>query len=247
MLKISRDFLSLLPEKGCCFNQTTGNNNIIYDVWYTFKFHNSFLLMLMYLYNRLASKSRTRGSETKFVHLSNNTICFYLAAKITSRTLYQGPLDCLRKLYIDNGFKGWFQGAQVTFFRDVPGFAVYFGAIEKMSEWATRPGESPSQIGTLKLMIVGGLGGMISWFSTFPLDVIKSRMQADGNRGKFIYKSAMDCALKSYRNEGLSVFYKGLGPTLLRAFPCNAAVYSVYALVYRLMSNNAILSREAIP
>ena len=74
-------------------------------------------------------------------------------------------------MYVNNGFKGWFQGGRVTFFRDVPGFAVYFGAIEKLSELMAGAGESPSQLGTLKLMLVGGLGGMISWFSTFPLEI----------------------------------------------------------------------------
>ena len=167
-------------------------------------------------------------------------------ARITSQSLYQGPLDCLRKLHAEQGLKGWFQGVCVTFFRDVPGFAVYFGAIEMISDWLTSPGQSPSQLGTLKLMMAGGLGGMISWFSTFPLDVVKSRLQADGNRGRFIYKGAVDCAVKSYRSEGLLVFYKGLGPTLLRAFPCNAAIYSVYALVHRVMSNTAIFRRETV-
>ena len=38
----------------------------------------------------------------------------------------------------------------------------------------------------------------------------------------------MHCALESYRDEGVSVFFRGLGTTLSRAFVVNAVLFSVY-------------------
>ncbi|KAG0001218.1 hypothetical protein BGZ80_010616 [Entomortierella chlamydospora] len=45
------------------------------------------------------------------------------------------------------------------------------------------------------------------------------------------YKGMVDCAIRSYRSEGMGVFMKGATPALLRAFPVNAVTFFVYELV----------------
>ncbi|KAF9433124.1 hypothetical protein BGZ76_009848 [Entomortierella beljakovae] len=45
------------------------------------------------------------------------------------------------------------------------------------------------------------------------------------------YKGMVDCAIRSYRSEGMGVFMKGVTPALLRAFPVNAVTFFVYELV----------------
>ncbi|KAF9906468.1 hypothetical protein EC991_000636 [Linnemannia zychae] len=45
------------------------------------------------------------------------------------------------------------------------------------------------------------------------------------------YKGMMDCAIRSYRSEGMGVFMRGATPALLRAFPVNAVTFFVYELV----------------
>jgi len=57
-------------------------------------------------------------------------------------------------------------------------------------------------------------------------DVIKSRLQTDIIGAGRKYSSALDCALQSYRAEGLGTFFRGIGPTLARAAPVNAMVHS---------------------
>ena len=58
-------------------------------------------------------------------------------------------------------------------------------------------------------------------------DVIKSRLQTDAIGDGRKYSNALDCAIKSYRSEGIRTFFRGLGPTLCRAAPVNAMVDSV--------------------
>ena len=81
---------------------------------------------------------------------------------------------------------------------------------------------------------------MIAWTSTFPFDVIKSRMQADGNNGVFLYKGVVDCVVQSYKTSGIRSFFSGLGPTLLRAFPTNAVIFSVYTFVSNLFTKTSL-------
>ncbi|KAG0204488.1 hypothetical protein BGX28_003582 [Mortierella sp. GBA30] len=45
------------------------------------------------------------------------------------------------------------------------------------------------------------------------------------------YKGMVDCAVRSYRSEGMGVFIRGATPALLRAFPVNAVTFFVYELV----------------
>lgn len=72
---------------------------------------------------------------------------------------------------------------------------------------------------------------MMSWLFLYPIDVVKSRFQAD-DRGR--YKNIYDCILKSYREEGARVFAQGMTSTMLRAFPTNAVTFFTVEWVYRL-------------
>ncbi|KAF9928311.1 hypothetical protein FBU30_002485 [Linnemannia zychae] len=45
------------------------------------------------------------------------------------------------------------------------------------------------------------------------------------------YKGIVDCAIRSYKSEGMGVFMRGATPALLRAFPVNAVTFFVYELV----------------
>lgn len=120
---------------------------------------------------------------------------------------------------------GYFQGFTVTILRDVPGFGIYFGVYELFSYWLSKIIDHNS---ALIPLTSGGMAGVVSWMSTFPFDVMKSRLQSDGNRGNFKYSGIVDCMIKSYRAEGVGVFKRGLLPTVLRAFPSNAAIFYVY-------------------
>lgn len=123
--------------------------------------------------------------------------------------------------------------------RDVPGFVVYFASYEILLDFLAKR-KSRGDVGPLTPILAGGLAGMISWASTFPCDVVKSRMQADGNDGKFVYKGFMDCFVKSYRTGRLRSLYTGLGPTLLRAFPTNGIIFFVYTLVSNFYSERSL-------
>lgn len=106
------------------------------------------------------------------------------------------------------------------------GFASYFVSFE----WMMRQREAPSAFFTL---MAGGLAGTFSWLISFPIDVLKSRLQVDGIDGKPQYTGAIDCMKKSYASEGLSFFTRGLAPTLLRAFPMNAVCFLVVSYIMK--------------
>jgi solute carrier family 25 carnitine/acylcarnitine transporter 20/29 len=75
------------------------------------------------------------------------------------------------------------------------------------------------------LAISGGMAGIIAWMSTFGADVIKTRVQAT-NRQPGVRFAFMSAARDTYRQGGWKAFFAGVGPTILRALPVNAALVS---------------------
>ncbi|KAM6322532.1 solute carrier family 25 member 48 isoform 1-T1 [Podargus strigoides] len=79
--------------------------------------------------------------------------------------------------------------------------------------------------------------GAISWGAATPMDVVKSRLQADGvylNK----YKGTLDCILQTYQNEGLKVFFRGITINAVRGFPMSSAMFLGYELSLNAMKRH---------
>lgn len=53
-------------------------------------------------------------------------------------------------------------------------------------ELLKNPGQSKEDIGFLKTMVAGAVGGLVLWTVIFPTDVIKSRVQISNTSQKFL-------------------------------------------------------------
>lgn len=152
----------------------------------------------------------------------------------TSKPLYHGSIDCLQKIYKKNGITGLYKGMTITLTREIPSFAIYFGTFEFFCNAMTPEGDGAGHIGPLGLLLAGGLSGISSWFFTYPIDVVKSRFQADGEGKNRRYQSILDCVKKTYKSGGLHAFSQGLSATILRAFPTNAATLATVTVTLRI-------------
>ncbi|RDI82409.1 Multidrug resistance protein 1 [Venturia inaequalis] len=90
--------------------------------------------------------------------------------------------------------------------------------------------------------ICGALGGVASGIVTCPLDVIKTRLQAQGSfrRGpsyavgsSLLYRGMVGTATTIWREDGVRGMYRGLGPMLLGYLPTWAVYMSVYDISKR--------------
>lgn len=86
----------------------------------------------------------------------------------------------------------------------------------------------------LGVLVAGGCAGVLAWAVATPMDVIKSRLQADG-QGQRRYRGLLHCVVTSVREEGPRVLFKGLSLNCCRAFPVNMVVFVTYEAVLRLM------------
>jgi solute carrier family 25 folate transporter 32 len=78
-------------------------------------------------------------------------------------------------------------------------------------------------------MIAGAGGGLVASVATCPLDVIKTKLQAQriiqGQQG---YEGIIDTVRNVIRHDGLRGLYRGLGPTILGYLPTWAIYFAVY-------------------
>jgi len=111
-----------------------------------------------------------------------------------------------------------------------------FWSYELCKRWMMTQDES-SHEAALKVLFCGGIAGIVTWGSVFPLDMIKTRLQAQmmhdhslagPSEGRSLLRptrqtlNTFQIAREVYRAEGIQTFYRGLGVCSIRAFVVNA-------------------------
>ncbi len=152
--------------------------------------------------------------------------------------LYNGPLDCVRKLSAQGGvLGGLYRGESVTILREATACSMWFLTFEWLMN-SRRPPQrhQPQEVPSYKIALYGGLAGEALWLASYPFDVVKSKMQTDGFGSTQRYKTMRDCFTQTWRAEGMRGFWKGIGPTLLRAMPVSAGTFAVAEMTLRAIS-----------
>jgi len=148
---------------------------------------------------------------------------------VAPRPLYRGVVHAASTIVSTYGIRGAYQGLGPTLMRNLPANSVYFGFNEMMRRALTKEGQSTKDLSAPRLLLSGATGGILYWAFTYPIDVIKSSMQADHpDRNLRTYKSIPDCISKLYKEGGMKRFFKGITPCFLRACPANATMWIVF-------------------
>ncbi|GMF60257.1 hypothetical protein BVG19_g4832 [[Candida] boidinii] len=157
---------------------------------------------------------------------------------INSKYSYNGPNDAIKKILETDGLKGLFRGSTITLFREIQAYGVWFLSYEYMMQQACkRQNIKREDIPTLQLVLYGGLAGEALWLASYPLDVIKSKIQSDSfNKDVSKYKGKIVPVVKDIlRNEGIYGFFRGIAPALLRALPVSAATFTSVEFALRVL------------
>lgn len=158
---------------------------------------------------------------------------------LSSYTRYNGPLDCALKTIKNEGIKGMFRGGLTTLLRESIGNAVFFTTYESSryymhSKLNHAEGQASKLLQDVGIgIITGGISGMAFWATVLPLDVAKTVIQTSPDAKSS--RNPMQTLYSIYRRFGLRGCYAGLGPTLARAFPANAAAIVALELTAKIL------------
>ncbi|XP_022724764.1 mitochondrial arginine transporter BAC2-like [Durio zibethinus] len=165
-------------------------------------------------------------------------------ATIQSASAHTGPISVAKGILKTEGLRGLYRGFAITALRDAPAHGFYFWTYEYTRE-QLHPGCRKSGQESLRTMLIaGGLAGVASWVCCYPLDVIKTRLQAQSPTSPQKYNGIIDCLHKSVKQEGYRVLWRGLATAVARAFVVNGAIFSAYEIALRCLFNNGNIQTE---
>lgn len=147
------------------------------------------------------------------------------SCSLTQQQVYRHSLDAAVQITTAHGISGLYRGLVATIARQVPGFVIYFGAYDCIKKQCNkRLGKSNDWLGSI---LAGGTAGSLSWAAIYPFDLVKSRIQS--------LPLTADCRMYNVAREVLQTggwrsMYRGLGITVLRAFPVNGIIFCTYEM-----------------
>lgn len=162
------------------------------------------------------------GLATSFLSSPTEAIRIRLQTQKTGSKEFKNTWQWIREIFRKGGISGLYRGFWLTTFRDTIGDAVYFAAYHTLPRYFYQDMENTENRNYFVIMLAGGAGGVLGWTAIYPLDTVKSRIQADSvSNPKF--KGSLDCLLKTIREDGIKQLFKGYPTCILRAFPLNMA------------------------
>lgn len=150
---------------------------------------------------------------------------------------YRGIWHALETICREEGFRGLYKGLQATLLGVGPSIAISFAVYESLkSYWQSqRPNDSTSAV----TLTCGALSGVASSTATFPLDLVRRRMQLEGAAGHAcVHRNGILCTFRHiFRTEGLRGFYRGILPEYFKVVPGVGIAFMTFETLKTLLSH----------
>ncbi|KAJ7786601.1 mitochondrial carrier domain-containing protein [Mycena metata] len=144
---------------------------------------------------------------------------------VVGQLLYKNSLDCAKKILRNEGFLGFYRGLGPQLIGVAPEKAIKLTVNDIIRGRATDP-----ETGRIKLgweLVAGGTAGGCQVVFTNPLEIVKIRLQVQGEAAKaegFAPKGAVHII----RQLGVLGLYRGASACLLRDIPFSAIYFPTY-------------------
>lgn len=132
---------------------------------------------------------------------------------------YVGMWPSLRRIYAEEGWLGLFKGNGTNVARVAPSAAVRFSSFEFLkTSLLTRKrdaskhadGTQVLSLSTIENAVAGAGAGLVSTVTTYPLDMLRSRLSVGSAHYKGLF-SAMSYIAKT---EGIPAFFRGVSTSV---------------------------------
>lgn len=142
----------------------------------------------------------------------------------TKRTL----VSAAKTLWGMGGVRAYYRGLAIGLVGVFPYSAIDMSTFEAL-KLAYLRSTGKDEPGVLALLAFGSLSGSVGATSVYPLNLVRTRLQASGSSGHpERYAGPMDVVYKTYARDGWRGFYRGLFPTLAKVVPAVSISYVVY-------------------
>lgn len=148
------------------------------------------------------------------------------------RARYKGIIDCFKHTYRTEGVRAFYQGLGLSLYATCFYSGLSLGVFD-FSKLHPQLFHIWGFTVPYARFIVAMTAATIASFITFPLDLVRRRMQLKGSLSAPVvdFTSATDCAKNIYRNEGIRGLYRGVPLQVIRSAPGTALQLLVYDFV----------------
>ncbi|KAI2623459.1 mitochondrial carrier domain-containing protein [Xylaria nigripes] len=141
--------------------------------------------------------------------------------------LYKNSIDCFRKVVANEGFRGLYSGVLPQLVGVAPEKAIKL-TVNDIVRGAFTDRKS-GQITLPFEILAGGSAGACQVVFTNPLEIVKIRLQVQGEMVKATEGAQKRSAMWIVKNLGLKGLYKGASACLLRDVPFSAIYFPTYS------------------
>ncbi|KAI1330135.1 mitochondrial carrier domain-containing protein [Xylariaceae sp. FL0255] len=141
--------------------------------------------------------------------------------------LYKNSIDCFRKVTTNEGIRGLYSGVLPQLVGVAPEKAIKLTVNDLVRGFFTD--KKTGQIPLPYEILAGGSAGGCQVVFTNPLEIVKIRLQVQGEMIKATEGAQKRSAMWIVRNLGLAGLYKGASACLLRDVPFSAIYFPTYS------------------
>lgn len=145
---------------------------------------------------------------------------------------YNGLVDALRS-NASQGIRSMYFGVSTSAMGNFPFCACQLGMAEMLKDYCFS-GSGSKKPGMVVYLISGSMASSFALTCTYPIWLLRVKMQTSGMPGADIYVGVLDCISKTWSNGGMRAMYRGLIPSLAKVIPANSISYTVYKTLEQL-------------
>ncbi|KAF8078970.1 mitochondrial carrier domain-containing protein [Lyophyllum atratum] len=144
---------------------------------------------------------------------------------LVGQLLYKNSMDCARKIFRNEGFLGFYRGLGPQLIGVAPEKAIKLTVNDLIRGRATDPETGRITLGWE--LVAGGMAGGCQVVFTNPLEIVKIRLQIQGEAAK-VEGAVPKGAVHIIRQLGILGLYRGASACLLRDIPFSAIYFPAY-------------------
>eukprot|EP01132_Coremiostelium_polycephalum_P002091 gene2091-2578_t len=147
---------------------------------------------------------------------------------------YNGIYDAYKKIVKEEGYRGLYKGLFTSAMGVAPYVAINFTTYESLKLLFMK--EKQSSPSVMESLAFGAISGATAQTITYPIDLIRRRLQVQGIGGKEnVYTGPFDAFRKIAKEEGVKGLYKGMIPCYLKVIPAISISFCVYEVMKKIL------------
>ncbi|CAL8396358.1 unnamed protein product [Boreogadus saida] len=142
---------------------------------------------------------------------------------------YTGMFDCAKKILQKEGVKAFYKGYLPNILGIIPYAGIDLAVYESLKNaWLAKYAKDSANPGILVLLACGTMSSTCGQLTSYPLALIRTRMQAAASIEGAEQMSMNRMVKKIVENEGFFGLYRGILPNFMKVIPAVSISYVVY-------------------